>query len=201
MGHGFRDDAQGSVAGGGRRRSCCSERGPAGESGDGGDAGTGQTHRHRARGDPDSGEPIVRSLLRHDGRCSRLQRRDRRRENRAARHLVAGYENQLLPFHLATAGAPQCFPTSRTTAAPAHDAGRRGDGRFASTHVAADGLAAAPRRWATRAGRRPVLPRLAEASAVATSTTARRWADRPDRLLQPQRTIDPDGKTRAARCS
>jgi phospholipase C len=56
-----------------------------------------------------------------------------------------GYEGELLPFHLNTKGAPQCFPDITHSWKPQHESWDGGamDG-FVETHLKADGKAAGP---------------------------------------------------------
>jgi phospholipase C len=58
---------------------------------------------------------------------------------------VAGFEGELLPFHLATNGAPQCFPDITHQWVPQHESWDGGamDG-FVRAHLAVDGSAAGP---------------------------------------------------------
>jgi len=69
----------------------------------------------------------------------------------AAAHLaqpgypVAGFNDELMPFHLNTAGQPQCFPDITHDWGPQHQSWNGGtmDG-FVRAHLAADGSAAGP---------------------------------------------------------
>ncbi len=146
------------------------------ESRDGGDAGTGQTDRHRARGDPDPGEPIVRSLLRHDARCARLQRGDRRRRNRAARLLRAQATKASCCRSTWKPAAPAVLARHHPRlGAPARMLGRRRDGRVRPARTSPS-TACRPgrRRWATTSGRTSrSTSRSRKRSRSATATTAR----------------------------
>ncbi len=110
---------------------------------------------------------------------------------------VAGYENQLLPFHLATAGAPQCFPDITHDWAPQHECWDGGamDG-FASTHVAADGLAAGPATMGYYEQEDvPYYRGLAEAFTLCDGYHCSVLGPTdPNRLYSLSGTIDPDGK-------
>ncbi len=139
-------------------------------------AALGQAHRHRARRDPDPGEPLVRPLLRHPAGRARLWRSSR------ARHLLpAGIPGARLRRGAASVSSGNRRPAAvlsgyhAQVARPARKLGWRRDGRIrtrtprirrARSRARHDGLLRA-RRTSRSTSRSP------KRSRSATTTTAR----------------------------
>ena len=109
---------------------------------------------------------------------------------------VEGYENELLPFHLETAGAPQCFPDITHNWVPQHECWDGGamDG-FARTHVADDGLGAGPATMGYyEQADVPYYRALAEAFTLCDGYHCSVLGPTdPNRLYSMSGTIDPEG--------
>jgi phospholipase C len=108
----------------------------------------------------------------------------------------AGYKGHLLPFHLETAGAPQCFPDITHNWVPQHESWDGGelDG-FVRAHLAADGPSAAPATmgYYERADI-PFYFALAEAFTICDAYHCSVLGPTdPNRLYSMTGTIDPDG--------
>jgi phospholipase C len=107
-----------------------------------------------------------------------------------------GFNGQLLPFHLATGGTPQCFPDITHEWGPQHlswDGGEM-DG-FVRTHLAVDGAAAGPATmgYYERADI-PFYHALADAFTICDGYHCSVLGPTdPNRLYSMSATIDPDG--------
>jgi phospholipase C len=109
---------------------------------------------------------------------------------------VAGYEGHLLPFHLETGGAPQCFPDITHNWVPQHESWDSGemDG-FVRAHLADDGAQAGPATmgYYERADI-PFYYALAEAFTLCDAYHCSVLGPTdPNRLYSMSGTIDPDG--------
>jgi phospholipase C len=107
-----------------------------------------------------------------------------------------GFDGELLPFHLATAGAPQCFPDITHSWGPQHASWDGGamDG-FVRAHLAADGPQAGPATmgYYERADI-PFYHDLADAFTICDNYHCSVLGPTdPNRLYSMSATIDPDG--------
>jgi len=109
---------------------------------------------------------------------------------------VAGFEGELLPFHLETNGAPQCFPDITHQWAPQHHCwdGGKMDG-FVKAHLEVDGEAAGPATmgYYERADI-PFYHALADAFTICDNYYCSVLGPTyPNRLYSMSGTIDPEG--------
>ncbi|HMD51890.1 MAG TPA: alkaline phosphatase family protein [Solirubrobacteraceae bacterium] len=109
---------------------------------------------------------------------------------------VAGFEGELLPFHLETGGASQCLHDITHNWAPQHESWDGGamDG-FVRTHIAVDGLEAGPATMGYyEQGDLPFYYALAEAFTICDGYHCSVLGPTdPNRLFSMSGTIDPDG--------